>query len=109
MTLHSIPAQRITTNRISTSCTCGHRGKFRLDRTGASSAICEICGGWQSMSTILAYASIRQSRQRRTLGKATALVAAILVGLVATTFAGEVLERMGTPTDPAPRVLARSA
>jgi hypothetical protein len=103
----TVPAP--ASNRISTNCTCGHRGKFRLDRTGRSSAQCRTCGGWQSTSTILAYASIRQSRQRRTLGRATAVVAVLLVGLVATTFAGEVLERMGTPIDPAPRVLARSA
>ena len=107
MTVQTVPAP--APNRISTSCSCGHRGKFRLDRTGLSSAQCRTCGGWQSMSTILAYQSIRENRQRRTLGKATAVVAAMLAGLVATTFAGEVLERMGTPLDPAPRVLARSS
>src|SRR5882724_8662941 len=77
------------------SCVCGHRGRFRLDRTRSSS------GGWQSMSTILCYAAIRERGQRRSIGHFFAVSAVVLAGLVATTLVAGALEYLGSPLDPA--------
>ena len=92
---------------VPVSCACGHLGRFRLDLARAArgrrpaSAQCEICGGWQSMSTILCYAALKQRGQR--------LSAVVLAGLVATTLAGQALEYLGSPLNPAPHVQVRSA
>jgi len=96
-----------------TTCVCGHRGRFRIERRVAGgstphSAKCETCGGWQSMSTILCYAAIRQRQERRTMGRAVAITAVVLAGLVATTLVADVLERMGTLRS-SPQTIERSA
>src|SRR5437899_470823 len=77
------------------SCACGHLGRFRLDRTSSSSngrrpasARCEVCGGWQSMSTILCYAALRERGQRGSINRVLAVSALVLAGLVATTLVG---------------------
>jgi hypothetical protein len=98
------------------SCVCGHLGRFRLDltRTRASggrpaSARCETCGGWQSMSTILCYAALKERGQRQSINRFLAVGALVLAGLVATTLASQALEYLGTPIDPAPHAHSRSA
>lgn len=98
------------------SCVCGHLGRFRLDLTRSSarggrpaSARCETCGGWQSMSTILCYAALKQRGQRHAVNRVLAVGALILVGLAATTLAGRALEYLGSPLNPAPHVHIRSA
>lgn len=60
------------------------------------------------MSTILCYAAIRQRRERRTIGRAIAISAAVLGGLVATTLVADVLERVGTLRS-SPPAIERSA
>jgi hypothetical protein len=96
-------------------CTCGHLGRFRLDLARAArgrrpaSAQCEICGGWQSMSTILCYAALKQRGQRLSVNRFIAVGAVVLAGLVATTLAGQALEYFGSPLNPAPHVQVRSA
>ena len=95
------------------SCVCGHRGRFRIERKAAGgsnphSAKCETCGGWQSMSTILCYAAIRERQDRRSIGRAVAITAVVLAGLVATTLVADVLERMGTLRS-SPQTIERSA
>jgi hypothetical protein len=60
------------------------------------------------MSTILCYAAIRQRQERRTIGRAVAISAVVLAGLVATTLVADVLERMGTLRNP-PQAIERSA
>jgi len=100
----------------SASCVCGHLGRFRLDLTRSSardgrpaSAHCETCGGWQSMSTILCYAALKQRGQRLSVNRFLAVGALVLAGLVATTLAGQALEYLGSPLNPAPHVHIRSA
>ena len=97
-------------------CACGHLGRFRLDLTRSSardgrpaSARCETCGGWQSMSTILCYAALKERGQRHSINRFLAVGALVLAGLVATTLVGEALEYLGSPLDPAPHVHSRSA
>ncbi len=98
------------------SCACGHLGRFRLDRTSSSpsggrpaSARCEICGGWQSISTILCYAALRERGERGSINRFLAVSALVLAGLVATTLVSQALEYLGSPLDPAPQVHTRSA
>src|SRR5215510_4759196 len=84
------------------SCTCGHLGRFRLDRASSSSsgsARCEICGGWQSMSTIRCYAALKKRGERRSFGRFFALGALVLVGLVATTLVGAALDYRGSSVE----------
>src|SRR5438876_9543512 len=81
------------------SCTCGHLGRFQFDRTSSSSsgsARCEICGGWQSMSTIRCYAALKKRGERGSIGRVFALGALVLVGLAATTLVGAAFEYRGS-------------
>ena len=97
------------------TCICGHRGRFRLERRGqpsggrAQSARCETCGGWQSMSTILAYAALRQHGARRSVRHVIALGTMVLVGLAVTTLASGALQHLGSPLVQAPQKHARAA
>jgi len=72
-------------------------------------AKCETCSDWQSISTILSYAAVREHGQRRSIGRFIAISAMVLAGLVATTLVTEALEFLGSPIDPAPQAHTRSA
>ena len=110
------PAEGRLRGKAPATCTCGWRGRFRLDRTGAaaggtrpSSAQCETCGGWESMSTIMCYAAVRQRHQQRTIGRFIGLSALVLAALAATTLATGALDHLRAPHDPFPRAATRAA